>query len=59
MQRAQIKPFLSSYLQGVQDKGLVSHVALYNKGIREMKEKKVCLRFPSSVPIDGLETGFA
>ena len=44
--------FLSSYLQGVQDKGLVSHVALYNKGIREMKEKKVCLRFPSSVPID-------
>ena len=39
--------FLSSYLQGVQDKGLVSHVALYNKGIREMKEKKVCLRSPA------------
>ena len=43
--------FLSSYLQGVQDKGLVSHVQLYNKGVREMKEKKVCLRFPSTVPI--------
>ena len=44
--------FLSSYLQGVQDKGLVSHVQLYNKAIREMKEKKVCLRFPSTVPIE-------
>eukprot|EP00438_Fugacium_kawagutii_P028282 Skav227626 [mRNA] locus=C9358797:125:8101:- [translate_table: standard] len=44
--------FLSSYLQGVQDKGLVSHVQLYNKSIREMKEHKVCLRFPSDVPVE-------
>ena len=44
--------FLPSYLQGVQDKGLVSHVQLYNKGVRELKEKKVCLRFPSTVPIE-------
>ena len=44
--------FLASYLQGVQDKGLVSHVHLYNKGIREMKEHKVCLRFPSTVPVE-------
>ena len=44
--------FLSSYLQGVQDKGCVSHVQQYNKALREMKERKVCLRFPSNVPID-------
>ena len=44
--------FLASYLQGVQDKGLVSRVHLYNKGIREMKERKVCLRFPSTVPLE-------
>ena len=41
------------HLQGVQDKGLVSHVALYHKGIRALKEKKVCVRFPSTVPLDG------
>ena len=43
--------FLSSYLQGVQDKGCVSHVQLYNKALREMKERKVTLNFPSNVPI--------
>ena len=43
--------FLSSYLQGVQDKGSVSHVQLYNKCIRELKTKKVCLKFPSTVPV--------
>ena len=44
--------FLSSYLQGVQDKGRVSHVQLYNKPLREMKERRVCLRFPSNVAIE-------
>eukprot|EP00438_Fugacium_kawagutii_P012099 Skav209448 [mRNA] locus=scaffold2199:144696:152896:- [translate_table: standard] len=44
--------FLSSYLQGVQDKGNVSHVQLYNKSLREMKERKVCLRFPSTVKVE-------
>ena len=43
--------FLSSYLQGVQDHGLVSHVNLYNKALRELKEKRVCLKFPSHVDI--------
>ena len=43
--------FLSSYLQGMQDKGTVSHVQLYNKAVREMKENKICLKFPSDVPI--------
>lgn len=43
--------FLSSFLQGVQDKGQVSHVQLYNKALREMKERRVCLRFPSHVAI--------
>lgn len=43
--------FLASYLQGVQDKGHVSHVHMFNKAVREMKERKICLRFPS-VPID-------
>ena len=42
--------FLSSYLQGVQDKGTVSDVMTYNKALREMKTRKVCLRFPSRVP---------
>ncbi len=44
--------FLASYLQGVQDKGFVSHVQLFNKSIRELKERKVCIRFPSTVPIE-------
>ena len=44
--------FLSSYLQGMQDKGTVSHVQLYNKAIREMKQNKVCLKFPSDVTIE-------
>ena len=44
--------FLSSYLQGVQDTGKVAHVHMYNKSVREMKEKKVCVRFPSTVPIE-------
>ncbi|CAE7322055.1 RE2, partial [Symbiodinium sp. CCMP2456] len=43
--------FLASYLQGIQDKALVSHLDLYNKAVREMKARKVSLRFPS-VPVD-------
>jgi hypothetical protein len=43
--------FLASFLQGVQDKGQVSHVQLYNKALREMKERRVCLQFPSHVAI--------
>ena len=41
--------FLASFLQGIQDKGTVAHVQLYNKAIREMKQRKVCLRFPSGI----------
>eukprot|EP00435_Cladocopium_sp_Y103_P019753 s2854_g4.t2 len=43
--------FLASYLQGVQDKATVAHVTMFNKACRELKEKKLCLRFPSTVPI--------
>ena len=43
--------FLASYLQGVQDRATVAHLALYNKAVREMKQRKVCLRFPR-VPIE-------
>ena len=43
--------FLASYLQGVQDKGKVEHVHLYNKAVREMKTRKICLKFPSHVPV--------
>jgi hypothetical protein len=35
----------------MQDKGTVSHVQLYNKAVREMKENKICLKFPSDVHI--------
>ena len=38
--------FLVSYLQGVQDKARVHHLSLYNKAVREMKQQKVCLKFP-------------
>lgn len=41
--------FLASYLQGIQDKGTVAHVQMYNKALREMKERKVCLRFPAGI----------
>ena len=41
--------FLASYLQGVQEKGTVADVLMYNKALREMKERKVCLRFPAGV----------
>ena len=44
--------FLASYLQGVQDKGTVAHLQLYNKALREMKERKACLRFPAGIPIE-------
>ena len=44
--------FLASYLQGAQDKGTVAHIRLYNKAIREMKEPKICLRFPNSIKHD-------
>ncbi|CAL1147909.1 unnamed protein product [Cladocopium goreaui] len=43
--------FLASFLQGIQDKGTVAHVQLYNKAIREMKQRKVCLRFPSGIDV--------
>ena len=38
--------FLSSYLQGVQDKAQCRHLSMYNKALREMKVQKVILRFP-------------
>ena len=44
--------FLASYLQGIQDKGTVAHLQLYNKALREMKERKVCLCFPAGIPIE-------
>ena len=44
--------FLASYLQGIQDKGTVAHIQMYNKAVREMKENKICLRFPSKIPIE-------
>ena len=44
--------FLASYLQGVQSQGTVAHVEMYNKALREMKERKLVLRFPSNIPID-------
>jgi hypothetical protein len=46
--------FLASFLQGVQDKGTVAHLQMYNKAVREMKERKVCLRFPSGIPLKDL-----
>ena len=46
------KAFLASYLQGVQDKGTVGHLEMYNKALREMKERKITIKFPSNVPID-------
>ena len=44
--------FLASFLQGIQDKGDVSHLQLYNKAVREMKERKVCLHFPPGIPLE-------
>ena len=44
--------FLASYLQGVQDKGTVSHITTFNKALREMKERRITIKFPSNVPID-------
>ena len=38
--------FLASYLQGVQDRATVSHLQLFNKAVREMKQRKICLKFP-------------
>ena len=38
--------FLSSFLQGVQDRALCSHLTLFNKALREMKERKVTPQFP-------------
>eukprot|EP00438_Fugacium_kawagutii_P033822 Skav235831 [mRNA] locus=scaffold1931:222076:230114:- [translate_table: standard] len=46
------KAFLASYLQGVQANATVSHIELYNKALREMKEKKIVMRFPSNIPIE-------
>ena len=39
------KAFLASYLHGVQDKATVSHVELFNKALREMKERKIVMKF--------------
>ena len=44
--------FLASFLQGIQDKGDVSHLQMYNKSVREMKERKVCLHFPPGIPLE-------
>lgn len=44
--------FLAPYLQGVQDKGTVSHITMFNKALREMKERRITIKFPSNVPID-------
>ncbi|CAE7223028.1 RE1 [Symbiodinium sp. CCMP2592] len=38
--------FLSSYLQGVQDRAQYRHLTMYNKALREMKHHKVTLKFP-------------
>ena len=43
--------FLASYLQGAQDKGTVSHIQMYNKAVREMKQRKLVVTFPTHVPI--------
>ena len=43
--------FLAPYLQGVQDKAQVHHLALFNKAVRELKSRKVSLKFPS-IPIE-------
>ena len=38
--------FLSSYLQGIQDAAQCRHLTLYNKALREMKNRRVTLKFP-------------
>ena len=43
--------FLASYLQGVQDRATVGHLQLFNKAVREMKQRKICLKFPC-VPLE-------
>ena len=43
--------FLASYLQGTQDKALVAHLDMYNKAVRELKARKVTLKFPP-VPLE-------
>ena len=43
--------FLASYLQGVQDNATIAHLSLYNKAVREMKSRKLSLRFPS-IPLE-------
>ena len=40
-----------AFLQGAQEKGTVAHVTLHNKTLREMKENKLVMKFPSHVPI--------
>ena len=47
--------FLASYLQGIQDKGDKGHVSdvlMFNRALREMKHHKICLKFPSNIPIE-------
>ena len=43
--------FLASFLQGTQDQARVLHLTLYNKAVREMKKRRVSLRFPS-IPVE-------
>ena len=43
--------FLASYLQGTQDRAEVAHLELYNKAVRELKARKVTLKFPP-VPLE-------
>ena len=49
------QPFLASFLQGIQDKGDVSHVRIYNTAVREMKERKVCLHFRPGIPLEQMK----
>ena len=42
--------FLASYLQGTQDKAQVLHLTMYNKAVREMKKRRLSLKFPS-IPV--------
>ena len=46
--------FLASFLQGIQDKGNVSHIQLFNKAVREMKQRKVCLHFPPGIELENI-----
>ena len=44
--------FLASFLQGIQDKAEVSHLHMFNKAVRELKERRVCMYFPPGIPLE-------